>query len=126
MRVLLVILLSVIAALSATPYWFGIEAETTYRNIVEEVSESGNTTVTKKSYYNRGWLNSTAETVFEIHGGTQKLASIRVNDKISHGPIPLNELLSGDFKLKPVQAIVNSMGKVAGSIKGDSENGHIR
>ncbi|MBI2486916.1 MAG: YdgA family protein [Deltaproteobacteria bacterium] len=111
MRVVLIILLLLIVAVGITPYWFGLETEKTYKKILKEVSESGNVDVAQKSY-NRAWFNSTAETVFKIRSRNQKIASLIVNDNISHGPIPLKQLFSANFQLKPVQAIIYSTLKI--------------
>ena len=111
MRVVLVILLLLIVAVGITPYWFGIQTEKTHGRIVKEVSEAGNLDVTLKSY-KRSWLNSSAETVFEIRSGNQKIASLIIKDDISHGPLPLKELFRDNFRLKPVQAIIYSTVKI--------------
>jgi uncharacterized protein YdgA (DUF945 family) len=112
MRVVLIILLLLIVAVGIAPYWFGLETERTYKKIVKEVSESAHVAAAQKSY-NRAWFNSTAETVFEIRSGNQKIASVIVSHNISHGPIPLKQLFSANFQLKPVQAIIYSKLKIA-------------
>jgi len=107
MRVILVFFALIVLAVVGMTYWFGVEAEKTYKNIQEELSQYGNVEIIKRKY-DRGWFSSDAETELGIRVGAKKIASLILNDCISHGPIPINKLLSGDFRLKPVQAIINS------------------
>jgi uncharacterized protein YdgA (DUF945 family) len=111
MRVVLIILLLLIVAVGITPYWFGMEAEKTHERIVKELWESWNVDVKLKNY-KRSWLSSSAETALAISSGNQKLGSVIVKEGISHGPLPLKELFSGNFRLQPVQAIIYSTVKI--------------
>jgi uncharacterized protein YdgA (DUF945 family) len=111
MRVILILVALIVLVAVGTTYWFGVEAEKTYKNIQEELSKSGNVDIIKRKY-NRGWLNSTAETELGIQVGARKLANLVLHESINHGPIPIKELLSGNFRLKPVQAIINSTIKI--------------
>ncbi|HWP92424.1 MAG TPA: YdgA family protein [Thermodesulfobacteriota bacterium] len=107
MRVILIFVALIVLAVVGTTYWFGVEAEKTYKNIQEGLSQYGNVEIIKRKY-NRGWFSSEAETELGIRVGTKKIASLILNDRISHGPIPIRELIGRDSRLKPVQAIINS------------------
>ena len=91
-------------AAAGLPYWFGIEAEKTYGAVLEQLSSSSGLQFTGKNYQ-RGWLSSTAETV--IHH-PQLPIELTAQHHISHGPLPLDRLLHGDWNLTPVQARIVS------------------
>ena len=107
MRVILIFVALTVLAVVGTTYWFGVEAETTYKNIQEGLSQYGNVQIIKRKY-NRGWFSSEAETELGIRVGAKKIAILILNDRISHGPIPIRELIGPDSRLKPVRAIINS------------------
>jgi len=94
----------VLGALVGLPYWFGIETEKTYTNMVERLSESGNIQLSSKRF-ERGWLSSSAETVIRYPGLP---IEFNVLHKISHGPIPIDRLLEGTIHYTPVQALIKS------------------
>ncbi|HSD97591.1 MAG TPA: YdgA family protein, partial [Sulfuricaulis sp.] len=86
------------------PYWFGMEAEKTYGAMLEQMSGSSGLLFTGKNYQ-RGWLSSTAETVVRHPHIPFELTA---KHRISHGPLPLDRMLQGDWRLTPVQARIAS------------------
>lgn len=100
----IVLLTIIIGALSILPLWFGIEAEDTYKRVNQRLS---NTALISSidAQFDRGWFHSTVNTQIMIRGAD---TSVTVVDHISHGPIPISQLLQGKFDLVPVLARVSS------------------
>ncbi len=86
------------------PYWFGMEAEKTYGAMLEQLSSSSGLQFTGKNYA-RGWFSSTAETVIRL---PQIPIEFIAQHRISHGPLPLDRILEGDWRVTPVQARIAS------------------
>ena len=97
-----IVLVLIVAAAAALPFWFGMEAEKAYNNIVQELSSG--TAISSQSYQ-RGWLSSTAETTMAISGSPLTVSMVH---RISHGPLPIDRILNGDFALTPAMAFVDS------------------
>ncbi len=97
------IVLAALVAL-ALPYWFGMETEKTYAAMLEQLSAGSGLQFTGRNYQ-RGWLSSTAETVIRH---PQLPIEIVARHRISHGPLPFDRLLQGDWRLTPVQARIAS------------------
>ncbi len=92
---LLVIILIVLACLSAIPYWTGIEAERQFTHF----NDSFYPTVNLKpldTTYQRGWFHSKAETLVETvgfsHLGANQQRLLFVHE-IDHGFMPLQSVL---------------------------------
>jgi len=117
-RVIIAIVLLVVLALFVLPYWFGIQTEKVYNDVVSTYSETGGVAVIEKSY-RRGWLNSTARTVFVIRNGDAELIKFEESDTIYHGPFPVQAVLGGRAGLSPVMAVIDS--KLVPVPAGDSE-----
>lgn len=100
LSIILFIVLLLAAAAGGLPYWFGMQAESAYEAMIAEMTASGDITVTNKNFQ-RGWLESTADTTFTIAGTPVTVTSL---DRIQHGPLPLDEPL----ELTPVLARVRS------------------
>ena len=98
------VIVLVLGALAGLPYWFGMETEKTYNNMIERLSKSGGIQLSSKRF-ERGWLSSTAETVIRYPGLPIEFNALH---KISHGPIPLDRLLEGAIHYTPVQALIKS------------------
>jgi uncharacterized protein YdgA (DUF945 family) len=94
----------VVLAVVVLPYWFGMEAEKSYRAMLEQMSSGSGLLFTGKNYQ-RGWLSSTAETVVRHPHIPFELTA---KHRISHGPLPLDRMLQGDWRLTPVQARIAS------------------
>lgn len=107
MRVIIVIVLILLLALLGLPYWFGMETEKTYSNITKDYSKSEHLTIVDQSY-ERGWLNSRAETTFILKNGDNELIKLQQSDTIYHGPIPLQLLFRGKAGIVPVMAMIDS------------------
>jgi len=107
MRVTIIIVLILILAVLGLPFWFGMETEKTYSNVTEDYSKSEHLTILDQTY-ERGWLNSKAETTFILKNGDNDLIKLHQNDTIYHGPIPLQLLFKGKAGIVPVMAIIDS------------------
>ena len=111
--IIVVVLLAVVAgAAAALPFWFGMQAETAYEAMIAEMTKGGDITVTSNNFQ-RGWLDSTADTTFVLAGTP---VTITMLHRISHGPLPLDD----DFQPMPVLARVKSdmsIGLPAGTLK---------
>lgn len=97
-----IVLVLIVAAAAALPFWFGMETEKAYNNIVQELSSG---TAISGQRYERGWLSSTAETTMAISGSPLTVSMVH---RISHGPVAIDRILGGDFALTPAMAFVNS------------------
>ena len=97
-----IVLVLIVAAAAALPFWFGMETEKAYKNIVQELS-SGTAISTQR--YERGWLSSSAETDMAILGSPLTVSMVH---RISHGPVAIHRILGGDFALTPAMAFVDS------------------
>ncbi|MFQ6021465.1 MAG: YdgA family protein [Acidiferrobacterales bacterium] len=104
----MVLILLVVAA-GAAPFWFGMQAENAYNSIVEQMAKNGSTTVRTK-HYERGWLRSTAETVVTLPGLP---VDVSLTHDIAHGPLALDRLMQGQLELTPAVAFVSSRATLA-------------
>jgi len=107
-----VVLVIVVAAGAGLPFWFGMQAETAYRAMIDEMAKSGDLTVTSNNFQ-RGWLESTADTTFTVAGTP---VTVTMLHRISHGPLPIDD----NFDFQPVLARVKSdmsIGLPAGIVK---------
>lgn len=93
-----------LAALAAAPWWFGREAENAFRGALERAAAQGTFTITL-TRYERGWTESSAETVLR-HAWLP--IEIPVQHRIHHGPLPLAALLGGELNQLPAQALIQS------------------
>lgn len=97
-----IVLVLIVAAAAALPFWFGMETEKAYNSIVQELSSG---TAISSQRYDRGWLSSTAETTMALSGSPLTVSMVH---RISHGPLPIDRILGGDFALTPAMAFVDS------------------
>ncbi|GAB4508073.1 MAG: YdgA family protein [Sulfuricaulis sp.] len=79
----------------ALPYWFGLETEKTYTAMLDQLSRSSGLQFTGKNY-ERGWLSSTAETVIRHPEASFEIVA---RHRISHGPLPLDRIMEGKWRL---------------------------
>lgn len=110
--VVLAVLVVLLAAAAGLPYWFGMQAEAAYQAMIAEITQGGDVTVTSNNFQ-RGWLESTADTTFTVAGSP---ITITMLNRISHGPLPIDD----DFQFQPVLARVRtdmSIGLPAGIVK---------
>jgi uncharacterized protein YdgA (DUF945 family) len=72
------------------PYWTGVEAEKQFRLFNQHYPTHEARVMLKKTTYQRGWLESHAESAFEIAGGTSASTAPRVviDHQIEHGFLP--------------------------------------
>jgi len=106
---ILLFIVLVLGALTGLPYIFGMQAESTYDRMLQQLSNNAGLRMTSKRF-ERGWLSSTAETVIRYPGLPLEFNALH---KISHGPIPLDRVLAGELRLTPIQAQVKSHISVA-------------
>ncbi len=99
--VVTLVLIVLIGAGAAAPYWFGMQAEQAYKRSLEEVTKDGQVVITNQTY-ERGWLDSTAEATYTVSGTPISLVAAH---KIHHGPIPF---VDGELEFKPVLALIVS------------------
>jgi len=98
--ILVVVLVVLAGAAAGLPFWFGMQAESAYEAMIANSSQGGDMVVTQNKF-ERGWLDSTADTTYAITGTP---ITVGVIHRINHGPIPLGDEL--DFQ--PVLARVKS------------------
>lgn len=104
---LFVVLLILVGALAGLPYWFGMQAETAYNEVVQRITKTKDGEVSiSKSQYERGWLSSTAETTLASNSFPITVAIV---SKIHHGPFPQIENLS----FEPMMASIKSRISIA-------------
>ena len=99
--IVIVVVAALVAAAAALPYWFGMQAESAYEAMLQNMATSGELTVSSNNFQ-RGWFESTADTTFTL----ANLPSVTVSmlHRINHGPLPLDD----DFQLQPLLARVKS------------------
>lgn len=98
---IVIVVLGVTAGgLAAVPFWFGLQAESAYAAFIAEIEKGGNLSVSNNRF-ERGWLESTADTTFAVVGTP---ITVSVLHRIEHGPIPLGDEIS----FEPVMARVKS------------------
>ena len=98
--ILVLALIIVAGGLAALPFWFGMQAESAYADFIAEIEKAGNLSV-GNNRFERGWLDSTADTTFAVSGTPITISMLH---RIEHGPIPIGDEL--DFE--PVLARVKS------------------
>lgn len=103
-RIVGILLVLVAVVVAAAPFWFGMQAEKSYTNLIQQMSKSGSGTFTTKSY-ERGWLSSNAETVVTLPGLPLDML---VRHDISHGPLAIDKIIQGDLVFTPAGAFVSS------------------
>ena len=79
----------------ALPFWFGMETEKTYGGRVDKRRGNSGLRFTGKNY-ERGWLSSTAETVIRHPEASFEIVA---NHRIHHGPLPLDRVMEGKWRL---------------------------
>ncbi len=99
-----VVVLLLVAAIAAAPFWFGMQAEKAYTEMVQQMSANSTAAFTTKRY-ERGWLSSSAETTIQM---PRVPFGFRLTSEIEHGPIAISRILQGELRLKPALAFVNT------------------
>lgn len=108
-----------VAAVAGLPYWFGMQAEKAYNDMLQKMATNGEFTVGTNNFQ-RGWFESTADTTFTLTN--LPTVTVSVLHRISHGPLPLDD----DFQLQPLLARIKSqisIGLPTGAIKLPPVNG---
>lgn len=105
-KIILILVILIIAALVALPFYFGMKAEKKYNEIIANITESGNVTVNKQQFI-RGLFHSKANTSLEIINKSKQI-TINSDDDIVHGPVDFLGLKKGTFNLNTFIAKVNS------------------
>ena len=102
-RVLVTLVFAAVLAAAALPYYFGRQAEDSYRAWVQRIAQQTTTIRPVTAEYRRGWLESTAETVVEEPPGVPRW---RLSHRVVHGPFPYRAL--GWRDLQPAQAVIDT------------------
>ncbi len=92
----------VLIALAASPFWLGMQAESSFNETIQTLATRGGMPV-KNAVFSRGWLGSDAKNDFTLPGAP---VVIGATHQIEHGPLPLSGLASGD--LAPALALVRT------------------
>lgn len=103
--ILAIVLIILLGAAAAAPYWFGMQAEEAYNKSMQEITKDGQIVITHQTY-ERGWLDSTAEATYTFGGMP---GSLTVTNKIYHGPIPLE----GELDFRPVLALIKGQASLS-------------
>lgn len=102
LTVISIVVLLLALALAAAPYWLGMQTESAFNDTVKGmVTRSG---MPSTNYaFSRGWLKSEAS-----HKMLLPTAPIIIDatHRIEHGPLPLSQLLSGEFA--PALALIKT------------------
>jgi len=99
---LIVVVLVVAAVFGGLPFWFGMEAESAYNDVLQRITKSKDGEVTvSRSEYTRGWFSSNADMTLTA---TSFPVTITVSSKIHHGPFPRIE----ELEFEPMMAQVKS------------------
>ncbi|MBI5612427.1 MAG: YdgA family protein [Gammaproteobacteria bacterium] len=103
---IVVVLLILVGALAGLPYWFGMQAETAYNEVVQRITKAKDGEVSiGQSQYERGWFSSTAEMTLTSNSLP---ISVAIVSKIHHGPFPQIEELS----FEPMMAFIKSQASI--------------
>lgn len=102
---LILLLLAVVAGVfGGLPFWFGMQAETAYSDVMQRITKAKDGEVTvSQSEYVRGWFNSTANMTLTSNSYP---VSLTINSKIHHGPFPRIEEFV--FEFEPMMALIKS------------------
>lgn len=99
---IVVVLLLLVGALAGLPYWFGMQTETAYNEVMQRITKTKDGEVgISKSQYERGWFSSTAEMTLVSNSLP---ISVVIVSKIHHGPFPQFEELT----FEPMMAFIKS------------------
>lgn len=107
-RLLWVLLLIILGAGAAAPYWFGMQAEGTIKEFIQRPPPD---LIVQLKSYDRGWLRSTAEYAIRFPG-LPLSPSLDGAAEIVHGPVALDEWFAGNFGGDYFQARVVSTAKL--------------
>ena len=98
----LLLLVAVAGVFGGLPFWFGMQAETAYSDVLQRVANTKDGEVTvSQSEYVRGWFSSNADMTLT---SSSFPVSITVSSKIHHGPFPRIE----ELEFEPMMALVKS------------------
>ena len=99
---LFVLLIAAAGVFGGLPYWFGMQAETAYTEVMQRITKAkdGEVTVSQSGYV-RGWFSSTADMTLT---SASFPISITVSSRIHHGPFPRID----EFQFEPMMALVKS------------------
>ncbi len=98
------VLVLLVAVGAAAPFWFGMQAEDAYNNLVGQMAQTSSASINTK-HYERGWLRSTAETTVALPGVPM---NVSLTHDIAHGPLAIDRLLQGELTVTPALAFVSS------------------
>lgn len=100
------VLMALVVAAAATPYWFGVEAERIYHHQLNTL-ESNNKITVLDNRFQRGWLRSYAESRVSVSINGNPIV-VFAEHTIEHGPIPSSDPMKYVVSLRPLQALIRS------------------
>lgn len=104
---------AVAALFLGATFWFGMETERVYGEMLKDVSRAGSLGFNDQGY-NRGFFSSTARTLLTVNtpamgpGEKEEATELTLVHEIRHGPWPPSLLVEGERQLKPVYAFVET------------------
>jgi uncharacterized protein YdgA (DUF945 family) len=109
-----VLLIALIGGWLGTAYWAGTQAQQLYRRSIQESSQDPTLKITSQEYQ-RGLLFSEAVSRITLQGTPPDPATadgtltFSLKHDIYHGILPIAWWLRGDFKPRPLQAVVHTV-----------------
>jgi len=106
--IFLVILAAFVGGVAAGEFWFGKKTEEAFNQILKDLTND-KTILVRQHDYSRGLISSKATTVADTTTGNLRIS---INNKLHHGPFPVEELIAGKFDFKPLLAKIVSRAEV--------------
>lgn len=100
------IILALLAAVLAPPYWFGVKTEAAFDERLDMLANRNGLQIARRRF-ERGWFSSRAETVLSL---ARTPIEIGARHTIHHGPFEFGRWLDGDFNTSPMQARIETRG----------------
>jgi len=104
-RSALSVLALVALVLGVLPLWGGCEAQRTFEALDEQMRGALPGEVEAETGFARGWLRSRGQTRIDGAGG-----GLILHHTVTHGPLPVAELLAGRAPWPPVRALIDTAG----------------
>jgi uncharacterized protein YdgA (DUF945 family) len=111
--IIIILLLLVFGLWASATYWFGLKAETQYRNFLQQASSGQALLKLENASYQRGLFESKARTLVEITGsagpdGVSRPIRLTLDHDITHGPFSFSRPVHGKVPFTPLMAIIES------------------
>lgn len=106
--IFLLILVAFVGGVAAGEFWFGKKTEEAFNQILRDLTED-KTILVRQHDYSRGLISSKATTVADTSTGHLRIS---LNNKLHHGPFPVEDLIAGKIDFKPILAKIVSRAEV--------------